>query len=65
MSTSGSVPGQQAHLHHATSHGIGFVPLPLSPLLALPYVTCFAPVVQAVAAHAVPGEVTGRLLLAT
>ena len=53
-------------LEQAASHGIGgLITLPLAPLLAFPDITCLAPVVQPVPAHAVACEVTGRLLLTT
>ena len=53
-------------LEQAASHGVrGLITLPLAPLLAFPDVTCLAPVVQPVPAHAVAREITGRLLLAT
>ncbi len=59
-----------AHTHtdlkQAASHGVrGLITLPLTPLLAFPDVTCLAPVVQAISAHAVACEITGRLLLTT
>ena len=54
------------HLEQAASHGVrGLITLPLAPLLAFPYVTCLAPVVQPVPAHAVAREIAGRLLLTT
>ena len=57
--------GVIACLHHSTSHGVGFIPLPLPALLTLPDVALFAPVVQAITPHPVAGEVRGSLLLTT
>ena len=54
-----------ACLHHSSSHGVGFISLPLPALLALPDVTLLAPVVQAITSHPVASELTGRLLLST
>ena len=54
-----------ACLHHSSSHGVGFITLPLPALLALPDVALLAPVVQAITPHPVTSELTGRLLLST
>ena len=45
--------------------GESFVTLPLPALLPLPNVTRLAPVVQAISAHTIAGEVASRLLLTT
>lgn len=55
--------GEQAYLQHVPSHRVRLIALPLAPLLALPNVTRFAPVVQPIPAHAVACELAGRLLI--
>ena len=56
---------EQAYLQHVPSHCVRLITLPFAPLLALPDVTRFAPVVQPIPAHAVACELTGRLLVTT
>lgn len=53
------------YLTKVMRQGKAVVTLPLSALLPLPDVTRLAPVIQAISAHAVSGEVASRLLLAT